>query len=528
MKITAMSTLSSKPFLSITTLFIALFAVISGCGTNPVTGKSEIQLVSESEEISIGQENYLPSQQSQGGTYVVDEELTRYVKTVGQKLAAVSDRPNLPYEFVVLNNSVPNAWALPGGKIAVNRGLLLELNNEAELAAVLGHEIVHAAARHGAKSMERGMLLNAGVVGLGIATNGDDNAELIVGAAALGSQLINQKYGRDAELESDFYGMQYMAKAGYDPSAAIKLQETFVRLSQGHQTNWLEGLFASHPPSQERVEANKTTARKLNVKGVLNAEVYQQKIAHLKKTQPAYDNYAQAQKALQENNPQKALKLIDMALKIEPKEGQFYALKGDIQYGQKQYAAAEKLFTSAISHNDNFFLFYLERGLTYEKLNQNSKAKQDLQKSIALLPTAPAYHALGSIAESENDLVAAKEYYGKAAGSKSDAGEKSALAYTRLDLPSNPARYIAYQGVADRAGNVVIKLKNRSLLPVKNLQLTVNLFADSSKQIFRKNYEVTETIKPGAEVSLDTGVPAQSLGQSGKIHVEFANAQIVE
>ncbi|WP_455221709.1 M48 family metalloprotease [Kaarinaea lacus] len=521
------SALPGKSYIS-TAAFFILLVLISSCGTNPVTGKSELQLVSESQEISIGQENYLPSQQSQGGIYAIDEELTRYVNSAGQKLASMSDRPTLPYEFVVLNNSVPNAWALPGGKIAVNRGLLLELNNEAELAAVLGHEIVHAAARHGAKSMERGMLLNAGIVGLGIATSGEDSAELIVGAAALGSQLINQKYGRDAELESDLYGMKYMAKAGYDPSAAIKLQETFVRLSQGHQTNWLEGLFASHPPSQERVEANKATAKNLNEKGALNTKVYEQKIAHLKKTQAAYDSYAQSQKALKENQPQQAIALIDKALKIEPKEALFYALKGDIYYKQKQYTAAEKLFTSAINRNDSFFLFYLERGLTYEKLNQNTKAKQDLQKSIAFLPTAPAYHALGSIAEKENDLVAAKEYYGKAAGSKSDAGEKSALAYTRLDLPSNPARYIAYQGATDYAGNVIINLKNRSLLPVKNLQLTVNLYSDNGKQILRKNFQVTETINPGAEVALNTGVSAQSLGPSGKVKVEFSSARIVE
>ncbi|HEY5603482.1 MAG TPA: M48 family metalloprotease, partial [Gammaproteobacteria bacterium] len=288
----------NRSILSKIASLIFVFALINACGTNPVTGKRELQLLPESQEISIGQENYLATQQSQGGSYVTDIALSHYVNSVGQKLAAASDRPGLPYEFVVLNNPVPNAWALPGGKIAVNRGLLLELNNEAELAAVLGHEIVHAAARHGAKSVERGMLLNVGMVGLGIATSDSDNAELIVGAAALGGQLISQKYGRDAELESDLYGMKYMAKAGYDPAAAIKLQETFVRLSEGKQSNWLEGLFASHPPSQERVDANKTTARQLNSKGISNEDLYQQKIALLKKTKPAYDQFEQAKTAV--------------------------------------------------------------------------------------------------------------------------------------------------------------------------------------------------------------------------------------
>ena len=138
--------------------------LISGCSTNPVTGRSELSLISERQELAIGQRQFMPAQQSAGGTYSVDTNLVRYVNNVGQRLAAVSDR-DLPYEFVVINDSTPNAWALPGGKIAINRGLLMALENEAELAAVLGHEIVHAAARHGARTMERAMLLE-GVVTL--------------------------------------------------------------------------------------------------------------------------------------------------------------------------------------------------------------------------------------------------------------------------------------------------------------------------------------------------------------------------
>ncbi len=131
---------------------LALLA-LTACGVNPVTGKREIQFVSEAAELQLGEQQYAPTRQSEGGDFKQLPELTSYVNEIGQKLAAVSDR-KLPYEFVVLNSSVPNAWALPGGKIAVNRGLLPELRSEAELAAVLGHEIVHAAARHGAKAQE--------------------------------------------------------------------------------------------------------------------------------------------------------------------------------------------------------------------------------------------------------------------------------------------------------------------------------------------------------------------------------------
>ena len=137
-------------------LWVALLAqVFAGCATNPVTGKSELSIVSESWELKTGAQQYLPARQSQGGDYVADPGVQAYVQEVGNKVAAVSDR-SLPYEFAVINDSTPNAWALPGGKIAINRGLLTELDSEAELAAVLGHEVVHAAAKHSAKSIQRG------------------------------------------------------------------------------------------------------------------------------------------------------------------------------------------------------------------------------------------------------------------------------------------------------------------------------------------------------------------------------------
>ena len=129
-----------------TLLAVALSVLLTACGVNPVTGKKEIQFVSEAQELQIGEKNYSPTRQGEGGDLTVLPELTAYVNGVGQKLAVVSDR-KLPYEFVVLNNSVPNAWALPGGKIAVNRGLLYELKNEAELAAVLARKMDTVLAR---------------------------------------------------------------------------------------------------------------------------------------------------------------------------------------------------------------------------------------------------------------------------------------------------------------------------------------------------------------------------------------------
>ena len=143
-------TLRARLSLSVFALLMA--AAVVGCSKNPVTREREFVPFSTSHEIETGRKYYRPTQQAQGGQYKADPALNEYVKRVGHRVAKVSDR-KLPYEFVVLNNSIPNAWALPGGKIAINRGLLLEMENEAELAAVLAHEVVHAAARHGAQAM---------------------------------------------------------------------------------------------------------------------------------------------------------------------------------------------------------------------------------------------------------------------------------------------------------------------------------------------------------------------------------------
>src|SRR4051812_1481711 len=181
-----------------------------GCAVNPVTGKKEMIFDSVAQDIETGKQNYVPSQQSQGGQYVVDPGLTAYVNKVGRKLAAVSDVPNLPYEFVVLNNDVPNAWAMPGGKLAINRGLLIYLEDESQLAAVLGHEIVHAAARHSASASAQSVLVGAGALlaGVAVASKKPEYGVLAVGALGVGANAWNSKYSRDHESEADRYGIK--------------------------------------------------------------------------------------------------------------------------------------------------------------------------------------------------------------------------------------------------------------------------------------------------------------------------------
>jgi predicted Zn-dependent protease len=480
-----------------------LLLLLSGCVTNPVTGKTELGLVSESQEIAIGRQQYLPSRQMQGGDYLVDQALSAYVSEVGQNLAAVSDRA-LEYEFTIINSSVPNAWALPGGKIALNRGLLTELASEAELAAVLGHEVVHAAARHGARGVERGLLLQGAVLATAIAARDHDYGQYAVGAATLGAQLINQGYSRGQELEADYYGMLYMSRAGYDPSGAVDLQKTFVRLSENRQQDWLSGLFASHPPSDKRVQANQKTATELAVGGRIAKGRYQKSIAHLVASKPAYDAYTQGRKALKDGVVKTALKEADRAIKIEPEEALFYGLKGDANYARKRYQQAIKFYSEALRRDDAYFKYYLGRGESYRELGQTGKARQDLEKSNSLLPTANANNSLGLLAEKNQQPDQAIEYYRIAFNSGTPAGLSAGKRLIELDLPRNPGRYLPGQLHVDQSGRVYIELSNRTQMALGQIRIEL-AWRDDNGKIRRQYSQQQPLIRPGANAIVMLG-----------------------
>ncbi len=508
------------------TLLPALLAVVvlSGCGTNPVTGKREFQFVGEASEIRMGQQSYLPARQMQGGDYVLDPELTQYVRSVGERLARVSDRPDLPYEFVVLNNSVPNAWAMPGGKIAFNRGLLTEMQSEAELAAVMGHEIVHAAARHGAKNVERGMLLQAGMLAVQVSQIDNEYGGLVVGAANIGAQLISQKYGRNAELESDLYGMEYMHKAGYDPSAAVDLQQTFVRLSEasGRKTDWLSGLFASHPPSQFRVDKNRETLAALGAGGDYGRERYKQMIAPLIRNKPAYEAYDEGVKALRAGDAGKAARLAQQAINIEPREAKFYGLVGNTRVQQKDYDGAIAYYQTAIERNPNYFEPYLGRGIAHRARGEFGMAQRDFQKSISLLPTATAYHGLGMIALNNGDRANAVKFLEQAAQSNSSVGTEARGTLAQIQ----PERFIATRVGTDAEGRVVVQVQNQATMAMGNVQLEVQVLDPTGRQIqSRKTVGVRDWIGAGQATVIATGLgPIQDRAQLQRVQVVVRGA----
>lgn len=497
--------------------------VVNGCAVNPVTGKKELSLVSEEQELSIGKQQYSPMRQSQGGDYSVDPRVQTYVNSVGQRLAAVSDR-KLPYEFKVLNNSVPNAWALPGGKIAINRGLLTELQSEAELAAVLGHEIVHAAAKHGAKSMQRGMLLQGAVLAATVATREKRYANFAQMGASMGAQLLSQKYGRDAERQSDHFGMIYMSRAGYDPKGAVNLQKTFVRLSESRRQDWLSGLFASHPPSQERVDNNARQMATLPTGGEVGRERYRLNMARLVKSKPAYETYEKAQKALSDGNSSLAKSLVRKAIAVEPREGHFHSLLGKIEQRNKRFSTARGHYDKAISLNGDFFYYYLQRGLVNERLKANTVAQRDLTRSVELLPTADAFNALGNIARAGRQYATAKQYYAKAAGHQSAAGKKAFGALVELDISDNPGKYIKIRTGVNDAGGLIAEISNTTPRDVTGLVLALR-YPDPAGQVRQVNRALPGRLGAGQKERINLGI-AVNRAQAGQVRSGIIAARI--
>ena len=504
------------PKLALPTFLLA--AVLSGCATNPVTGKSEISLVSESWELKTGAQNYLPARQSQGGDYVADPQVQAYVQEVGNKLAAVSDR-DLPYEFAVINNSVPNAWAMPGGKIAINRGLLTELGSEAELAAVLGHEIVHAAAKHSAQAVQRGVMLQAAVLATGIATKDSDYGQVAAIGAGAGAALINSKYGRDDERESDVYGMNYMSRAGYNPQGAVELQQTFVALKDGKAANFLEGLFASHPPSQERVATNRQHAATLPSGGIEGRQRYEQMMARLIDSKPAYEAYDEARQAVADNRLKAARRLVQQAIDSEPREGHFYALLGDIEADEDDLNAADRAYDQAVNLNPNFFYPLMRSGVINERQGRIAKAKRRLNRSLELLETAEAYNTLGAIAEREGNLQQAEELYARAAQDSGAAGQTAVTSLVSLRSKSNPAALVGLRWGIGVDGSLQIEATNKTPRTLAGINLQLRIIDAQGNP--RSHRQPLARLRPSQVVQISTGLrPGSGQVQLSVVSIE--------
>ena len=397
--------------------FLAL--LLYACAVNPVTGRSELSLVSftEAEEVKLGSQAYTPAVQQQGGFYR-DRALEDYVQEVGMRLARVSHRPNLDYRFRVLNSSVPNAFALPGGFIVINRGLLVGLSSEAEMAAVLGHETGHVTAKHSLAGYQRALAANILLAGVAVGTGGKEWAMDLSGITA---SLVNNGFSREQERESDWLGMDYMVRAGYNPMGAVRLQEYFYReLEGGKNPMFVEGIFRTHPFSKDRLDnarariAERYAGIARDPGYTLNETVFRQKTARLREVQKAYDIADEGDKLLKEKRYGEALRNYEEAAAREPEQAPFHSSIGRVRLIQKEYGAAEISLRKAIRLDDEFFEPHLLLGALHHQRNDHRAAIPELSRSMDLLPTKQGAAMLSKSYEAIGDLENAKKYAGMA------------------------------------------------------------------------------------------------------------------
>ncbi|NOY79280.1 MAG: M48 family metalloprotease [Calditrichaeota bacterium] len=242
-------------------LFLLIsFAWIVSCAVNPVTGKKELMLMSESQEIQLGKQ----SDQSVIQTYGLykDPKLETYIESLGQKLARLSDRPKLAFHFRLLDSPVVNAFAIPGGYVYITRGILAYLNNEAELAGVLGHEIGHIAARHSAKQYSQSQLVQ---LGFGLAYTFSEEFRKYAGLTNLGVNMLFLKFSRDNERQADQLGVKYSSEAGYNALEMADFFKTLDRMQPSGQQA-LPDWFTTHPNPKERIQNVRKLARQWQAK----------------------------------------------------------------------------------------------------------------------------------------------------------------------------------------------------------------------------------------------------------------------
>ncbi len=387
---------AALPLLSAALALALLFvSTMEGCATNPVTGEREFSVISEKDEVAIGEQAYGGAIAEIGGEYN-DPVVAEYISDVGHSLAGVSHRPKLPYEFTVVGSSMVNAFALPGGKIVITTGLLSRFENEAQIAGVLGHEIGHVTARHAARMISRAYLFQIPLVVGAIYTQSKGKGEELVALGAIGLGLLNLKYSRDQESQSDELGMEYAVRAGYNPNGVVQLLEV-LQDSHEREPSALEGMFLTHPLTSSRIrDAKETLSREYPEWSPRTdsffAERFKSKTERLMANVEAFEHYDAARKHYGDGDMDAALKEYRAAVEIDSQQPQFHCGVGEVFVKRGDIPKALESFTRAKELNPNLYRGRLDLGHAHFLAEDYTSAAEDLEAAVSLVPPSPAAH----------------------------------------------------------------------------------------------------------------------------------------
>jgi len=424
----------------LTTIAAAAFAAclsLSGCATNPVTGKSQVVLMSEQQELEMGKAYYPVTTQLSEGE-LPHREVQNLVTRVGMKMARASERPNQPWEFNVVVSNEPNAYALPGGKLSITRGLISKMESEDQLASVLGHEIGHVTARHSVVSASRNQLLGLvlGVGGAVLQTQGVPGAGAIELAGQVGAALLTTKYSRDQERQADELGFKYMTAAGYNPRAFVETMQILAAAAQREPSKF-ENLFASHPMTSERIataEARLASPAAADSRSrAPQTSEFLRAVSPLKEEAPAFALADEAKELSRNRRTREAAERLERAVSMVPNSPILNALWGDTLYDLGDYGRSEQVSDRANSLNPQLFYGRLVNGAANWRLRDLRESIEQLRAAERLVPDTylVAYFA-GRVLEDSGDRRAAAEQFAKVAQATQGQGEYGAYAVGRL------------------------------------------------------------------------------------------------
>jgi len=381
--------LSRRDFIRLSALVAA--GLLSGCATNPVTGESQFMLMSEQEEIQIDRQNS-PYQLSADYGITQDRRLEAYINETGQRLAALTHRPRMPYRFNVVNATYINAYAFPGGTISATRGILLKLNDEAELASLLGHELGHVNARHTAQQMSQAMLTQTLVGGVAALAGSQGSAlgDLTAQLGSIGAGALLASYSRDNERQADDLGLRYMAAAGYDPQGFVGLMDMLRTLNK-EQPNAVQLMFSTHPMSDERYQSALKATRTLypQATGSLYRERYMDQTADLRRQRGAIEAMQNGEKEMARKNVDSAAAQFQQALKIAPRDYTANMMMAKCQLVQKKFDQAERYAAIAKETYPGEAQGYLVSGIARLQNRRFLNAYQDFEAYDTRLPKDP-------------------------------------------------------------------------------------------------------------------------------------------
>ena len=302
-------------------LFGAATAALQGCAVSPVTGERILVGLSEESEAAVDRQQS-PHQFSQDLGAIQDNSVNAYVGEVGASLHRLSHRPQMPYSYRVLNANYVNAYTFPGGAMGVTRGIMVELQNEAELAALVGHELGHVNARHAAQRQGQALVTQGVMVGLSIAAQDSGWAPVIGIGGQIGASALLSKYSRDNEHEADALGQRYMVQAGYPARGMTQLHQLLVD-QEKQAPSLLSTMFSSHPMSQDRRDRARQAAQTLyasSASAPIQRERFMDRTAPLRRIQPTIEACQRGESALSGRKLNEALDQFKTALKHAPRD----------------------------------------------------------------------------------------------------------------------------------------------------------------------------------------------------------------